>query len=191
VVAVLLRGVDAIHTTTGRAMSAGLLSLDWPDDSRGGVWHACCALRGYRGDGHIAAYMRALPEGHVATLAAGFATRDQVAHIRRMGEIHERAMDSAVPGDDETARCNTEFHAATLAASGSPRLTNLLDVISSAPMVPRPGPGAPMTTVGAVRCNTVTSRPPSPTATPNSPNRPCALTSRPRSTPQWVSGDIP
>jgi DNA-binding GntR family transcriptional regulator len=79
--------------------------------------------------------LRALLEGHGAALAARAASREQVSQIRRLGEIYERAIDSAVPGHDETARCNNEFHAAILAASGSPRLTNLLDVISSAPMV--------------------------------------------------------
>ena len=79
--------------------------------------------------------LRALLEGHGAALAAKAATREQVTQIRRLGEIYERAVDSAAPGHDETARCNNEFHAAILAASGSPRLGNLLDVISSAPMV--------------------------------------------------------
>lgn len=79
--------------------------------------------------------LRALLEGHGAALAATGATREQVARIRRLGEIYERAVDSAVPGHDETARCNNEFHAAIVAASGSHRLVNLLDVISSAPMV--------------------------------------------------------
>src|SRR6478735_6294634 len=53
----------------------------------------------------------ALLEGHGAALAARAATSEQVSHIRRLGEIYERAIDSAVPGHDETARCNTEFHA--------------------------------------------------------------------------------
>jgi len=79
--------------------------------------------------------LRALLEGHGAALAAKAATSEQVTQIRRLGEIYERAVDSAAPGHDETARCNNEFHAAILTASGSPRLTNLLDVISSAPMV--------------------------------------------------------
>jgi hypothetical protein len=57
VLAVLRRGIEAIHTTSGRAMSAGLLSLDWPDDGWGQLWHACSILREYRGDGHIAAYV--------------------------------------------------------------------------------------------------------------------------------------
>lgn len=79
--------------------------------------------------------LRALLEGHGAALAARTATREQVSHIRRLGELYEQAIESAVPGHDETVRCNNEFHAAILAASGSPRLTNLLDVISSGPMV--------------------------------------------------------
>lgn len=79
--------------------------------------------------------LRALLEGHGASLAATNATREQAAEIRRLGETYERAVDSAVPGHDETARCNNEFHAAIIVASGSHRLVNLLDVISSAPMV--------------------------------------------------------
>ncbi|HEY4993550.1 MAG TPA: GntR family transcriptional regulator [Nakamurella sp.] len=79
--------------------------------------------------------LRALLEGHGAALAARAATPGQVSQIRRLGEIYERAVDSAAPGHDETARCNSEFHAAILAASGSSRLGNLLHVISSAPMV--------------------------------------------------------
>ena len=57
VVAVLRRGVEAIHTTAGRAFSAGLLAMDWPDESWGRLWHACSVLREYRGDGHLAAYV--------------------------------------------------------------------------------------------------------------------------------------
>lgn len=79
--------------------------------------------------------LRALLEGHGAALAAGHATTDQIAEIRRLAEVYEQAVDRAVAGQDETARCNNDFHAAIVTASGSPRLATLLDVISSAPMV--------------------------------------------------------
>jgi len=79
--------------------------------------------------------LRALLEGHGAALAAGHATNGQIAEIRRLAELYEQAVDSVGPGPDETARCNDNFHAAIVAASGSPRLATLLDVISSAPMV--------------------------------------------------------
>lgn len=79
--------------------------------------------------------LRALLEGHGAGLAAGHATSAQIADIRRLADIYERAVDRAGPGHDETARCNNDFHAAIVAASGSPRLATLLDVIASAPMV--------------------------------------------------------
>lgn len=81
--------------------------------------------------------LRALLEGHGAALAADHATTDEIAGIRRLAEAYERAVDAALPGQDETARCNDDFHAAIVAASGSPRLATLLDVISSAPMVAR------------------------------------------------------
>src|SRR6478609_8348458 len=44
--------------------------------------------------------LRALLEGHGAALAARAATREQVSHIRRLGESYERAVDSATPGLD-------------------------------------------------------------------------------------------
>lgn len=68
VVAVLRRGIDEIHTTSGRALSAGLLGLDWPDEAWGRLWHACSILREYRGDGHVAAYVAAGLDGLEANL---------------------------------------------------------------------------------------------------------------------------
>lgn len=79
--------------------------------------------------------LRALLEGHGAALAAGNAGSAQVADIRRLAEAYEEAVAGARPGQDDTARCNNDFHAAIVVASGSPRLATLLDVISSAPMV--------------------------------------------------------
>src|SRR3712207_6424742 len=40
----LRRGASAVDAT-GRPMTAGLLSLDWPDDHLGRLWHACTILR--------------------------------------------------------------------------------------------------------------------------------------------------
>src|SRR6478735_80433 len=67
--------------------------------------------------------LRALLEGHGAALAASAATDEHVSRIRHVGELYERAIESAGPGHDDAARWNNEFHAAILAASGSPRLT--------------------------------------------------------------------
>jgi hypothetical protein len=54
VVVALRRGVEAIDIT-GRGLSAGLVGLDWPDDERLRLWHACTTLREFRGDAHLAA----------------------------------------------------------------------------------------------------------------------------------------
>lgn len=43
----------------GRPLFAGLVSLPWPEDPLGRLWHACCLLREYRGDVHQAANVAA------------------------------------------------------------------------------------------------------------------------------------
>lgn len=58
VAAILRRGAKAIDIT-GRALSAGLSGLPWPDDEWLQLWHACILLREYRGDCHLAACITA------------------------------------------------------------------------------------------------------------------------------------
>jgi hypothetical protein len=61
-VAALRRATDvAARDVAGRPLFAGLLSLPWPADPMGQLWHAASLLREYRGDVHQA-----------ANLAAGF-----------------------------------------------------------------------------------------------------------------------
>jgi len=79
--------------------------------------------------------LRGLLEGHAAALAARNASGDQIAEIRALEERYERAVELHESGDGMSARCNNAFHAAVLAASGSPRLEVLLDLISSAHLV--------------------------------------------------------
>ena len=57
-VSALRRGI-AVIDTTGRALSAGLSSLDWPDGDRAQLWHAATVLREFRGDFHLAACLAA------------------------------------------------------------------------------------------------------------------------------------
>lgn len=75
--------------------------------------------------------LRALLEGYGAGLAARRADAACVAGLRALEERYERAPAA------EAAQCNDDFHAAVLAASGSPRLAALLAVVSSAPLVRR------------------------------------------------------
>jgi DNA-binding GntR family transcriptional regulator len=79
--------------------------------------------------------LRALLEGYGAALAARSASRAQILEIRMLEERYERALDLREAGQGMSAQCNNAFHAAVLAASGSPRLETLLDLISSAHLV--------------------------------------------------------
>jgi hypothetical protein len=56
----LQRGVDAVAgDLAGRPLFAGLMSLPWPEDPFGRLWHAASLLREYRGDVHLAANVAA------------------------------------------------------------------------------------------------------------------------------------
>jgi DNA-binding GntR family transcriptional regulator len=84
--------------------------------------------------------LRALLEGYGAALAARNATRAQITEIRSLEERYERALDlhesaQGMSAQGMSAQCNNAFHAAVLAASGSPRLETLLELISSAHLV--------------------------------------------------------
>lgn len=58
-VAELLRAMVEPLQPGGRALFAGLLSLNWPDDPIAVVFHAGDLLREYRGDSHTAAWISA------------------------------------------------------------------------------------------------------------------------------------
>jgi hypothetical protein len=56
----LRRGTDALTgDLAGRPLFAGLVSLPWPADPLGQLWHAASLLREYRGDVHQAANVAA------------------------------------------------------------------------------------------------------------------------------------
>ena len=79
--------------------------------------------------------LRALIEGYGAGLAARRADAACVAELRALQERYERALDEHDPTVAASARCNDDFHAAVLAASGSTRLPMLVAMVSSAPLV--------------------------------------------------------
>lgn len=59
-VEILRRATDAAAAdVAGRPLFAGLLSLPWPADPLGQLWHATNLLREYRGDVHVAANVAA------------------------------------------------------------------------------------------------------------------------------------
>ena len=80
--------------------------------------------------------LRGLLEGHGAALAARSATAEQVDHVRSCQRRYEEALCEG-PDSARSAACNDDFHAAVMAAGGSPRLAALLGTISSAPLVAR------------------------------------------------------
>jgi DNA-binding GntR family transcriptional regulator len=80
--------------------------------------------------------LRALVEGYGAGLAARRADPQSVAELRALQDRYERTLVEDGPGG-ALAQCNDDFHAAVVAASGSARLSALLAVVSSAPLVRR------------------------------------------------------
>jgi DNA-binding GntR family transcriptional regulator len=79
--------------------------------------------------------LRALIEGYGAALAARRADADQVAELRTLQDQYERALALGGSASATSAQCNSDFHAAVIAASGSARLPALVAMISSAPLV--------------------------------------------------------
>jgi hypothetical protein len=55
----LLREACSVLTPEGRALYAGHADLPWPDEPLLELWHAASLLREHRGDGHVAALLRA------------------------------------------------------------------------------------------------------------------------------------
>lgn len=75
----LAREATEALTPEGRPLYAAHAGLDWPDEPHLVLWHAATLLREYRGDGHLAALLRAGLSGieaiitHTAT-GRGFTT---------------------------------------------------------------------------------------------------------------------
>ncbi len=55
----LLREACTVLRPEGRALYAGHADLPWPDEPLLALWHAVSLLREHRGDGHVAALLRA------------------------------------------------------------------------------------------------------------------------------------
>jgi hypothetical protein len=55
----LAREATEPHAPEGRPLYAAHATLDWPDEPHLALWHAATLLREYRGDGHLAALLRA------------------------------------------------------------------------------------------------------------------------------------
>lgn len=80
--------------------------------------------------------LRALLEGHGAALAARRVTAEQIDAIVAAEDAYEAAL-GARPTPETAANCNNVFHAQVTAAAASPRLTTLLALVQSTPLVTR------------------------------------------------------
>ncbi|THA66060.1 hypothetical protein E6P78_16980 [Streptomyces sp. A0958] len=80
--AALLRRVAEAADTAGRPLAAANAALPWPDEPHLALWHAATVLREHRGDGHLAALVRAgldPVESLVSFAAIGAARREVFA----------------------------------------------------------------------------------------------------------------
>jgi DNA-binding GntR family transcriptional regulator len=112
-----------------RALAAeGLVELVHNRGARVVRWTAQDVEETYR--------LRALLEGEAAALAARRATPEQVAALASAAQEHARSVAEERPAVEQAAH-NDAFHAAVLAAAGSPRLVALHGVVTSAPLVAR------------------------------------------------------
>jgi hypothetical protein len=69
----------------GHALAAAHFTLDTPQDQVGRLWHACTALREYRGDSHVAALVFAGlggAEANQLAVAVGLAPADRQQTVR-------------------------------------------------------------------------------------------------------------
>jgi hypothetical protein len=145
----LRRGVDALAgDLAGRPLFAGLVSLPWPVDPLGQLWHAASLLREYRGDVHQAANVAAGISGLQTNLVtehwvgweptAYAATRgwSPEALAAAAAELAERGLVAEGALTDEGRRLRTAIEEQTEAAlqpalaaigPGLPELTRQLD----------------------------------------------------------------
>lgn len=80
--------------------------------------------------------LRALLEGEAAGLAARRVAVEDLDELQRAQDRYEQAVAEGRPAVEQAA-CNDAFHVGVLQAAGSARLSALLGVITSAPLVAR------------------------------------------------------
>lgn len=106
----------------------GLVELVHNRGARVVRWEAADVEETYR--------LRALLEGEAAGLAARRATTAELEALQAAQDEYERAVDEGLSAVEQAA-CNDVFHLGVLDAAGSARLSGLLGVITSAPLVAR------------------------------------------------------
>jgi hypothetical protein len=128
----LLREACRVLTPEGRPLYAGHADLPWPDEPLLELWHAASLLREHRGDGHIAALLRAGLSGldalitHTATgrgftEAAAKASRGWREEEWAAGcaALAERGLldDAGLTADGEAVRARVEAETDELSAA--------------------------------------------------------------------------
>ena len=103
----------------GRPLFAAHASLDWPDEPRLALWHACTLLREFRGDGHVAALLTEGFDGceaHVSLALTGAVPADVLRTNRGWSEDEWAAARAQVEGRDwRAARARVETRTDELA----------------------------------------------------------------------------
>ena len=103
----------------GRPLFAAHASIDWPDEPRLALWHACTLLREFRGDGHVAALLTEGFDGceaHVSLALTGAVPADVLRTNRGWSEDEWAAARARVEGRDwRAARARVETRTDELA----------------------------------------------------------------------------
>jgi hypothetical protein len=103
----------------GRPLFGAYASMEWPDEPRLVLWHACTLLREFRGDGHVAALLTEGFDGceaHVSLALTGAVPADILRSNRGWSEDEWEAARARVEARDwRTARTRVEARTDELA----------------------------------------------------------------------------
>ena len=144
----LLREACTVLTTEGRPLFAAHADLPWPEDPVLVLWHGATLLREHRGDGHLAALLRAGLSGLEALIthtATGRGFRPEIAKLTRgwseeeWGAAEARLADrgllagSGLAPDGEALRARIEAETDELSAApwqhlGSERTARVIEL---------------------------------------------------------------
>jgi hypothetical protein len=103
----------------GRPLFAAYASMEWPDEPRLALWHACTLLREFRGDGHVAALLTEGFDGceaHVSLALTGAVPADILRANRGWSEEEWAAAQARLEARDwRAARTRVEARTDELA----------------------------------------------------------------------------
>jgi hypothetical protein len=117
--AALARDATAGCDAAGRPLFAAHAAMEWPDEPRLALWHACTLLREFRGDGHVAALLTEGFDGceaHVTVALSGAVPAEMLRSNRGWSEDEWAAARARVEARDwRAARARVEARTDELA----------------------------------------------------------------------------